>query len=218
MILYCTKQTMERYGLKLPEEMQNPDIAKISRETINAEQGDRLLEWGVKLFYFDGKKCLLLMNFASKLMLVLPDMKKDDCQYIGNILANYLLRLYQNDPRMTELLERLFEEHPVTAFSKLTDKSAIASLNHRLSFDLADGEVLREFIRYEPGNSLPTLHSMDCNDSFNRETPTTVNIDGKKYYAYPVERFEYLLRTRYGMPLRGRMREQLESGRLWYKL
>ncbi len=44
--------------------------------------GDQLLEWGLKLFYFDGMKCVQAVNFASKLTLFLFDIKNEEIGYI----------------------------------------------------------------------------------------------------------------------------------------
>ena len=78
MIIYATKQTVDRYGMTMPENIQNPIIRPLVLKTYNNEKGDRLLEWGAKLFYFDHRKCLQICNFASKLTVVLVDIKKSD--------------------------------------------------------------------------------------------------------------------------------------------
>lgn len=50
MIIYATKQTVDRYGMTMPENIQNPIIRPLVLKTYNNEKGDRLLEWGAKLF------------------------------------------------------------------------------------------------------------------------------------------------------------------------
>ena len=52
MILYATKQTIERFKIQIFEDIQsaNKDLAK---KVIEEQQNDELLEWGIKLFYFD---------------------------------------------------------------------------------------------------------------------------------------------------------------------
>lgn len=42
------------------------------------QSGDELLEWGLKLFYFDGRKCLQAINFASKLAVFLFDIENEE--------------------------------------------------------------------------------------------------------------------------------------------
>ena len=66
MIIYATKQTIERHKIVLPQDMHSP-IKEMALATVQKESGDRLLEWGAKLFYFDRRKCLQVVNFASKL-------------------------------------------------------------------------------------------------------------------------------------------------------
>ena len=56
MIVYATKQTVDRYGFKMPEEFQNPIMRPIVLDVYKREKGNPLLEWGAKLFYFDHRK------------------------------------------------------------------------------------------------------------------------------------------------------------------
>lgn len=206
MILYPTKQTWERYKLKTPEQMDDPITAELSRRVIDQEQGDRLLEWGAKLFYLNGRKCLLCMNFASKLTALYPNLKIDELPYVGETVAQQMLDTYRKDADMTRLLERLFEEHPIAAFAPLKDKSAIAALNHRLAFDMFDGERLYDYMWEEPGRNALVLHSRKFCYDMNWDSLVSAKIDGKTKYFLPAERFEVLLRTRYGVPLRKEMK------------
>lgn len=139
MIIYVTKETFERYKFKMPEDFSDPISGVIASAVLQRESGDRLLEWGGKLFYFDRRKCLQVVNFASKLTFVLVDIKMEDRENIGNIIANYMFKLYDCNKKMTRLLERLFKEHPAVCFSRLKDKSAIATLNHTQTNYLLDG-------------------------------------------------------------------------------
>lgn len=56
MVIYATKKAFERYNLKMPEEMHSSFAASVSRAIIKKESGDRLCEWGAKLFYFCRQK------------------------------------------------------------------------------------------------------------------------------------------------------------------
>lgn len=47
---YATKQTFERYKLKLMSELF-PSINPTTESIIEQERGDKLLKWGGKLFY-----------------------------------------------------------------------------------------------------------------------------------------------------------------------
>ncbi len=191
MILYVTKQTFERYKFKMPENFNDPFMGAVAKAVIERESGDRLLEWGGKLFYFDRRKCLQVVNFASKLTFVLVDIKMEDREYIGNIIANYMFKLYEGNTKMTKALERLFEEHPVVSFAPLKDKSAIATLNHTQSDYLLDGYRLAEYIR---GG---ILHTIELNNDINRKWLFTQKFDGKTEYIYPAERFEQLILERF---------------------
>ena len=128
MIIYVTKQTFQRYKLKLPNEL-TPPLNQIVEAVIQKESGDKILEWGAKLFYFDKRKCIQIVNFASKLTLFLVDIKLADLGNVGDMIARYLLELYKTDKQMTGALKRMFGTNPITCFGKLTDKSAIATLN-----------------------------------------------------------------------------------------
>ncbi|MGM9552035.1 MAG: DUF6933 domain-containing protein [Clostridia bacterium] len=191
MILYVTKQTFERYKFKMPEDFNDPFLGSVAKAVIERESGDRLLEWGGKLFYFDRRKCIQVVNFASKLTFVLVDIKMDDREHIGNIIANYMFNLYEGNKRMINALERLFEEHPVVSFAPLKDKGIIATLNHTQTDYLLDGYRLAEYIKDG------ILHTIKFNNDINRKWLFTQKINGKTEYIYPAERFEQLMCERY---------------------
>lgn len=191
MIIYATKQTFDRYKLKLPAEL-TPPLNKIVQEVIKKESGDRLLEWGAKLFYFDRRKCIQVVNFASKFTLFLIDIKVADLENIGELMAHYLLELYKEDREMTKALDGMFAESFAICFAKLTDKSAIATLNTTQSRFAGDGYHFYEFIR---GN---ILHSMEINHDVNFKWLFTMKTDGKTEYFYAGEKFRELVLDRYG--------------------
>lgn len=191
MILYATKQTMERFKLKLPEEMSDPTIGAFARSIIDDEQGDNLLEWGAKLFYFDRRKCIQVANFASRLTFFLVDIKLDDLSGVGNLIAEYMMDLYSGSHEMRTLLKRLFDEHPLVAFSNLTDKSIIATLNRTQRVYLEDGYALYRYI------SDGILHTRKINRDVNCDWYFTRKENGKVIYFSSAERFEELLRARF---------------------
>lgn len=157
----------------------------------NTSAAIRFLNGGAKLFYFDRRKCLEVANFASKFTLFLVDIKVDDLPGIGSLIAHCVSYIYENDPLMTDLLERYFDKCPILVFLKLTDKSNIAHLNHTLSDFAWDGYRLADYIE----NNI--LQSMKLNKYFNTEWPVTRMIDGKKEYVYPAETFAMLLKEHY---------------------
>ena len=190
MIFYVTKQTFERYKLKMPEDLSFP-MNEIAKATLKKESGNRLLEWGGKLFYFDKRKCIQFVNFASKLTIFIFDIKMDDLSMVGNYIANYLLDIYAEDKKMTRLLKRLFEEHPACCFSKLKDKSAIATLNHTQLAFADDGYRFYDFIN----NGI--LNTRAINKKVNTDWLFTQKINGKTEYFYAADKFKELLNEMY---------------------
>lgn len=59
MIIYATKQTFQRYNLKLPAEL-TPPVNMIAQAVIEKEGGDRLLEWGQNYFILTGENVFKL--------------------------------------------------------------------------------------------------------------------------------------------------------------
>lgn len=192
MIIYATKQTFERYKLKLPSELM-PSTRLIAQSVIEKEDGDRLLEWGAKIFYLDKRKCIQVVNFASKFTLFLFDIKVDDIENIGDMIAHYLLELYSDDLEMIKALKKMFEENHVTCIAKLTDKSAIATLNSTQMRYVGNGEYFYEFIQ----NGV--LHSLEINHDVNFKWLFTMKIKGKTEYFYAGEKFREIMLDRYGV-------------------
>ena len=190
MIIYATKQTIERYKIVLPQDMHSP-IREMALITLQKESGDRLLEWGAKLFYFDRRKCLQVVNFASKLTLFLFNVKIDDLSAVGNAIAQYLLDIYSNNAVMTKLLKRFFDDYPVVMFDRLTDRRAIATLNHTQLTFADDGYRFFDFIE----NNI--LQTRKINMKVNFDWIFSEKNAGKTDYFYSGERFEQLLKERY---------------------
>lgn len=191
MILYVTKETFERFKLKMPEDMQSKPVALMAQNVLDSENGDRFLEWGGKLFYFDRRKCLQVVHFASKLTFFLVDIKVAEMEHIGDLIALYLFDLYDGDKQMKRLLERYFADHPMLAFAHLKDKSAIATLNRTQRDFLDDGYRLYEFVE----NNI--LQTRKVNKMINREWIFTRQVDGKTDYFESGELFAKQLKERY---------------------
>lgn len=191
MIIYATKKTVEKYKLKQPSELPAP-INILAENVIKEESGNKLLEWGAKLFFFDRRKCLQLVNFSSKLTLFLVNIKMADLGNIGNMMSYHLLELYKTDKEMTKTLTKMFEAHPIVCFDKLTDKSAIATLNTTQSQFAADGYHFYNFIREG------VLHTLEINHKVNFNWIFTMKINGKKEYIYAGEIFRKSVMNQYG--------------------
>ncbi len=190
MIIYLTKETRERLNIPLTTEMKT-GMKLLAEKVIERENGDKLLEWGAKLFYFDRRKCLQVVNFASKFTLILIDVKVKDIADIPNIMAMYMFDIYINDLHMIKLLKRFFKDNPFVAYSALTDRSIIATLNHTQSGYLEDGYRLYEFIENN------VMQSKKLNYKINFDWIFTSKVDGKTDYFESGEKFAELLKKRY---------------------
>lgn len=189
MIIYTTKLMRDRYKIKMPEDyVINKNIVD---DLIEKESGDRMLEWGAKLFYFTGRKCIQIVHFASKFTVFLCDIKVADLPNVGKYLSMYLYDIYSDDTQMTFLLERFFSESPVICFSKLTDRSAISTLNKTQLDFTWDG---KRFYRYIENGVLKTR---EINKDVNTDWFFTQKIDGKTEYFFAKDRFRQLLLERY---------------------
>ncbi len=191
MIIYATKQTIERYKLTMPDEFSDPVIQAIASAFYEEEQGDRLLEWGAKLFYFDRRKCIQVCNFASKFTIILVDVKIKNLEYIGDAIFQYMMDVYSDDKETSALVEQYFKDQPFVCFGKLTDRSIISSLNHFQSWYLEDGYRLYDFIKDN------VLQTKELNRKINKDYITTAKVDGKTQYFVPAEKFAELIRERY---------------------
>lgn len=189
MIIYATKQTFERYNLKLPSEL-TPPVNEIAEAILDEESGDRLLEWGAKLFYFDRRKSIQLVNFASKLTLFLVDIKVGDLDGIGDMIAHYLLEFYKDDNQATLALRNMFEASPMICFTRLTDKSIVSTLNSTERWVADDGYRLYDYI--EDG----VLLTMKFNYEVNFVRLFSMKTDGKNEYYYAGEMFKKMLLER----------------------
>lgn len=189
MIIYATKQMRERYRLKLPGELSLPrDI--LAQRVLEREGGDALFEWGAKLFYFDRRKCIQVVNFASKFTLFLFDVKMEDVEHIGNSMVQYLLFLYKRDKKMTRALRKMFAAHPLVCFDKLSDKSVIGRLNMMQRTFAQNGEGFYRFIRDG------ILHTREINYTVNFTWFAPVIFDGKREYLLTGEKFKEVLLAR----------------------
>ena len=191
MILYATTQTIQRYKLKMPDEL-SPERSSLAFAIIERDAGSMLREWGMKLFYFDGRKCLQAVNFASKFTLFLFDIKVADLENLGSLMAQYILDLYADDAEMTDCLIRMFEQDRFVAFAPLKDRNMIATLNHTQSDYAFDGERFWDYI--ENG----TLHTRRINRDINFNYSFTYKAIGMEDYYFPAELFRKLVVEAYG--------------------
>ena len=186
MILYVTKKTRERLNIPMISELS--DINKTFASIVYEKEKDNLLlEWGIKIFYMDRRKCLQAMNFASRFTIYIFDIHNDDIKYIGDVIAKYLLELYKDDKIMVKYLKRLFEEHAVCIYSNLTNKSIISALNYNETINVDYCDLFHEYI---DNNVLKTI---DINKDANWDNIMNVYKNGKKEYVVPGKYFKELL-------------------------
>ncbi|MDF7639290.1 hypothetical protein PT285_07735 [Lactobacillus sp. ESL0791] len=191
MIIYATKQTFDRYKIKEPAKLR-PPVNELAQAVIKAEAGDELLEWGAKLFYFERKKCLQLVNFASKFTLFLFDIKMDDMEELGEYIKTYLLELYKDDAQMIAALNKMFAASPILCFDRLKNRSIIATLNHTQLDYADDGYAFYDYLRDG------VLHTVEINKRVNFEWIIRMKVNGKTDYHYPGERFRKIVLARFG--------------------
>lgn len=191
MIYYATQQTLERYKLATSENFQT-EMGDIVRMIANKERGNRLYEWGCKLFYFDRRKCLQVVHFESKLTIFLIDIKIDDIPYAANTVAHYIFDIYDGDKVMKRALERYFDSSPLAVFDKITDRSIIATLNKTQRDWAEDGYRFYEFIE----NGI--LQSKKINRQINRDWIFTRKVNGKTEYINSAEEFERIIKENFG--------------------
>ena len=192
MIVYAVKKTKEYYEMTSPGDLSNPFFRTCATHVLEQESGNSLREWGAKHFVFDGRPCLLVMNFASKLTFVLINFRPDDIDSLADLIKAYMENLYDGDRKMLRCVERYFKEQTAVCFETLKDKSIIASLNSTLSYFLEDGYRLADYIK----NGI--MHSKDLNRDINRY-PVTKKVNGKAEYILPGEEFRRLLTEHYSV-------------------
>lgn len=189
MIFYATKQMMERYKLKTPETMET-EMKAVAQIIAERERGNRLYEWGCKLFHFDRRKCLLAMHFETKLTVFLVDIRVADIEYAPDMVAQYIMDMYSNDKKMVKALEKYYASSPIAIFDKITDKSAISSLN-RMLLDWDDGYRFYDYIE----NGI--LHTRKIMRDANRY-PVTRKVNGNTEYFYASELFGKVIKEKFG--------------------
>ena len=96
MIIYATKKMLDRYKLNTPDEMIS-EISPLAKGSREIEKDNSLYEWGCKLFYFDGKKCLELMHFETKFVVFLINYKVGYIDNTMNDVFNYIFDMYSSD-------------------------------------------------------------------------------------------------------------------------
>ncbi len=169
MIIYGTKQTVDRY--------------KIDVEECN-EQVDDLFKFGIKIFYYNGKKCLQVINFATKLTIVLYNVNKADLKHLDEIISVRIFEIFKEDEDFVQLLAKYFTDAIGIQFGKLSNRSMTSSLN-RNEYMFIEDLAVEEF------NDIDTFFPhYDMNKFINFENLATKIINKKTRYFYPAKEFK----------------------------
>ena len=192
MIIYGTKQTMERYGIPQIKEIQDLKQKEVATNIYDAEHGDRMLEWGAKVFYFGRRKCLQVCHFASKITFVFLDFKKKEITALYALIARCMFALYEDKPDMQKLLNRFWEEHGEACFEKITDRKTISTMNYFQSIYIELSGYLYSCIEDAPYKDMIAINKV-----INEDHPVSEKINGKIDYYFPIARFEELLKEYY---------------------
>ena len=192
MIIYGTKQTMERYGIPQIKDVQDLKQKEKVTDIFDAEHGDRMLEWGAKVFYLERRKCLQVCHFASKITFVFLDFKKKEIPALYALIARCMFALYEDKPDMQKLLNRFWEEHGETCFEKLTDRKVISTMNYFQSAYIEFSGLLYDWIE-EAG----AIDMIKINKIINEDHIVSEKINGKTDYYCPIKKFEELLTEYY---------------------
>lgn len=190
MIYYATKETMQRYKLKTPEQFES-EMAPVVQAVVNRERGNRLFEWGCKLFYLDRRKCLQVMHFETKLVIFLFDLKMKELEYVGDAVANYILDIYSGDRDMERALKNYFATSPLACFDRITDRSIISSMNMMQSCWAGDGYRFYDYIK--DGILLTVKINRDVNDMIQSR-----KVNGKEEWIVPYELFGETIKKHFG--------------------
>lgn len=177
MNIYGTKQTLERYKLDTTE------------PAIIASDEERLFAYGIKVFYSNRKKCLQVVNFASKLTLIIYDVKNSDIKNLDTIIEDQIKQLFKNDSEMNELLAKYYADNSDLTINKLTDRSIISTLNRNQMILVDSINIANEI------DDDGTCRGL--NKFVNFDYLQTITLNKKPRYFYPAEEFKNLLSKMY---------------------
>lgn len=189
MIFYATKETMQRYKLKTPDQLKS-EVAPYAQAIILKERGNRLYEWGCKLFYFDRRKCMQVMHYETKLVIFLVDIKIKELNNAVNLIPHYLMDMYSSDTIMQKALEQYFESSHHICFDKITDRSIIASMNSIQNRWALDGYRFYDYIWDG------ILHTRQINREVN-EMPVSRKVEGKEEWFVPYKLFAETIKSNF---------------------
>jgi len=189
MILYPTKKTAEVFGAPMADSATDPVLTPVINAVLNAEKGNGLQEWGLKLFYLQGKKCLQAIHFASHFTVVLFDVRKADLPETANRIAMTVFDAFDGEPETQEALAGLFRKGPISVWDRLQNKSVLSSLNRNESM------LLTNWGFYESFAAKGKLNPKEVHKFINFEYPVSLHFRGSSRYGYTGEVLRELAET-----------------------
>ena len=135
MNIYVTKETAKR--LKLPA-VSEPSAA---------EECDLLMSWGAKLYYFNRRKCIQLVNYETRLTIVLDDLRAQKSAAIPDLLMASLQELFKGDQEMLTCLERMEKEGPVRYGTPIRNRKILSSIVFNETTFLARDVIPKGFVQ-----------------------------------------------------------------------
>lgn len=185
MILYTNKKTYSVYKLdefkKLPREIRGID-SKIRKK----EENEPLFQWGFQLFYYENRKCIHMIHYASCFHLILLDVK--EMKNIGNLMFSYMLSMYEQDEEMTNTFKKMFDENHIFVFD-IIKKDSIQSLLRNDEIEILD--CIDSYIKEG------VLDTLQLNFDFNFKRETNYKEKGKIISINPSQSFREQVINRY---------------------
>ena len=191
MVLYITQRTADKYLLKMPHELSNP-MKPVVYEVMRRERGKSIFEWGAKLFYFEGKKCLQVMNFETKLTFFLFNVTMTVMEELAKWLVDYMFLLYSDNDKMTKCIKKYVDDSKFIYFDLLEDKNIITTINHTHRIFVEEERRLYDFM----DNGVPNVAEINRKINFEWFFPKK---EGDQIcYFYSGKMFEEVLAKKYG--------------------
>lgn len=191
MIFYATAKTMQLYNLKPPDRL-SPASIPLAAELLARETGDRLKEWCVKQVYFAGKRCIVMMNHATRFTLFLYDISAHDMDCLSEIMAIHLFELFAGDDEMLHCLHAMLSENKYCVFAPAQDRSAIAALNHIYKDACSNGARFQSYVDYRN-----VLHTRQINYDMNFKWLQGLKADGTRDSIAAGPLFKQMVLDRY---------------------
>ncbi|MGL5978382.1 MAG: DUF6933 domain-containing protein [Erysipelotrichaceae bacterium] len=184
MILYATKQTVDRYHLDI---VKKAEVALLQTQ----KEYDSMLDWSIKIFYFRGKKCVQCLHIKTKLTFYFYNITKQEILGLDQFIYLQLTQLFYEDTQLMQCITMMKQKDEGTCFASLHDRTAISSMNINERGFLFSGMRLEDYI--EAGS----IHLGRLNHHMNFEYILTRKEGNKAIYYWPAEYFREVMLATY---------------------